>query len=460
MALTIRIVALFALLSTVNSQPLQTSAPSLAPSLSPTLSPSLSPTVAPTMSAATVNACLVGCTGARAPVCGEDLNVYSSECAAVCQDIAVVDDSLCDTTTLSDAAAVKWVADGNLTSEVLNQFESEGFVYLGKQTLIKPSAERIKDIVRGQVGDGKINPGRKQNVVRVTAEGRVYGDSSKRKPLLKAPGRKQRELRDFLPKQRRELDIIGQDDRTQVIDTTIYPYSAIGQIYMGLEDVVTNICSGMVVSSDAVLTAGHCVNEGSGGSSYAILDFAPGLVGGTNPFGSWTFSYATTYASWAQDGSYDGDIAIIRYSQLANPDKPLLGDTVGVGSMTALSCTDLPTTLLNSGYPSDKYVPTFGYSQWQQQCKNDEICSPRDSVLTTSCDIIPGQSGSPLYMPSTDNPSVMAIYGVVSHSSCVGCDFSDSISTVASSSYPLKMVSNFRAITAVSLVDLTQWATE
>lgn len=432
--------------------------------MAPSLSPTASPTLAPTMSASTLDACLSACTGGRLPVCGEDGNMYSSSCAAMCQGIGVVDDSLCDAASLTDAAAAKWVADGELTSDIVNKFEREGFVYLGRQTMVQADPERIKEIVRGEAPGGKANVGRKQRAIRATNDGYVYGDSSMRRPPVKPQASHQRKLSDFMPKQRRELDVIGLDDRTLVQDTSVYPYSAIGLIGFGPVD-FQNLCSGMVVASDAIVTAAHCVHEGSGGSFFGYLKFAPGAVNTTAPFGIWSASHVTTYTSWAAGyKEWEFDIAIIRFSQEFNPDKGLLADIVGAGSMTPIDCSVLPTVLLNSGYPSDKFTLTNGiqgYTQWYQQCKNDEICTPGSNVLTTSCDLIPGQSGSPLYMPSTNSSdSKVSVYGVGSHIYCPACNFTDTISSVSSSSYPLNIQNDWTLITPAVYADLISWATE
>lgn len=52
--------------------------------------------------------------------------------------------------------------------------------------------------------------------------------------------------------------IIGEDDRTQISDTSEFPYSAIARIEMTFTDGSVSIGTGFMVSKNVMLTAAHC----------------------------------------------------------------------------------------------------------------------------------------------------------------------------------------------------------
>ena len=73
--------------------------------------------------------------------------------------------------------------------------------------------------------------------------------------------------------------VIETDDREQITDTTKTPYRWLGRVGFTMEDGRKNNCTGFLVSSDTVVTAGHCVS-----GKVSDITFTPGVNGDDTPF--------------------------------------------------------------------------------------------------------------------------------------------------------------------------------
>jgi V8-like Glu-specific endopeptidase len=143
-----------------------------------------------------------------------------------------------------------------------------------------------------------------------------------------------------------------QQDRT-------YPSSAVGKLFFKDSAGNAYICSGSMIRPGVVLTAGHCVHKGSGGSAgfYNSFTFVPGYsrVGltETRPFGTWSnWEYVTTTSSWATGGGSVpnvGDWALLVF----NPDGAgrRIGDYTGYLGIQYPAMIGRHLTVL--GYPAN-----------------------------------------------------------------------------------------------------------
>lgn len=92
------------------------------------------------------------------------------------------------------------------------------------------------------------------------------------------------------------------------------------------------VCSATSISAgnkSTVLTAGHCLHQGSGGTSggwFKDVIFVPAYKDGAAPYGQWKGVYGTTTNAWATSSNYAGDVA---YFVVAKNAGTTLTDTVG-----------------------------------------------------------------------------------------------------------------------------------
>lgn len=105
--------------------------------------------------------------------------------------------------------------------------------------------------------------------------------------------------------------VIGEDTRQPVLNTTIFPYTAITFVASTFSG-GTGACSGWMISADTVATAGHCIHEGPGGDFATAVEVYPGRSGSYLPFGSCTASTLYTVSGWAEDGYVGYDYGAIK----------------------------------------------------------------------------------------------------------------------------------------------------
>jgi putative chitinase len=214
-----------------------------------------------------------------------------------------------------------------------------------------------------------------------------------------APYEEEKGFRDkkgnFIP-----FSIIGKDERIEVPDTRNFPARAIVQIrFTSKTDGLSRLCTGAMVSSNTVLTAGHCVHSGTAsGAWYSNFTIYPGRKKGTQPFGSCIAEKLNTISGWARAESFDEarqyDLGAIKL----NCD---VGRRTGWFNLKVVKDneTDLPTIV--QGYPADR-TPA---GQW---ISKDKIRQIQNLNVFYQNDTFGGMSGSPVY--TEDENAIFAIH--------------------------------------------------
>ena len=141
-------------------------------------------------------------------------------------------------------------------------------------------------------------------------------------------------------------------------------------------------CTAWLVSSDTIVTAGHCVHEGAGGAFSTDGVFYPARNGDSSPYGSCTVRLWLSNSTWMDQGDAEYDYGAAK-----------LNCTIGLTTGTLGYFWQLPSLVglpvLIPGYPGDRL---FG-SMWSG---SSDITVSEVRTTHYPQDTFGGQSGSPV----------------------------------------------------------------
>ncbi len=189
--------------------------------------------------------------------------------------------------------------------------------------------------------------------------------------------------------------VIGPDDRRRVNPTTVYPARATVLITSN-----GGRCSGVMIGPDTVLTAGHCLHGGPGGSWSSNVAVYPGRNGNSAPFGSCLGRQLFSVLGWTRDGNPDYDYGAIKLNCA-------IGNTVGWFGFWWQSAMLTGTPAEIAGYPGERRL-----EQW---IGSDSVRRDTGLRVFYNTDTTPGNSGSGVYSPAGSNhcrpgPCVHAVH--------------------------------------------------
>lgn len=196
--------------------------------------------------------------------------------------------------------------------------------------------------------------------------------------------------------------VIGWDTR-QRLYTTYYPARAVVLITFNNG----NSCSGSMIGSNTVMTAGHCVHSGgSSGHWYLTSGYRiyPGYNGTVAPYGSCTAKSLHSVTGWTVSGSESFDYGAIKLNCT-------IGNTVGFFGFWWQSASLVGRPTIIQGYPGDKPK-----TQWLSA---DVVKVQSTYQVFYYNDTAGGQSGSGIWTDRNDGgvtgPYIFGIHAYGKH---------------------------------------------
>ena len=194
--------------------------------------------------------------------------------------------------------------------------------------------------------------------------------------------------------------VIGTDERSQVGDTSVYPWRSIASLRITAQDGTGWIGTGWLVGPRILLTAGHCVYMSDHGGWAQQIEVIPGRQGDNFPFQSCIATELRSVHGWIDSGKSEFD-----YGAILLPEANRYGDQLGWFGYQVRSDDNLNNLTVNiSGYPGDKPNGT----QW---FLSGPIKNESERNFSYDIDTAGGQSGAPVWVFQNDGNR----YGVGIH---------------------------------------------
>lgn len=201
-------------------------------------------------------------------------------------------------------------------------------------------------------------------------------------------------------------NVIGQknfNDLEQVSDPSAYPWCTTVKLFMTFPSKAQFVGSGVLINSQYVLTAGHCVYNQDNGGWATSIEVVPGYNSGNEPFGSANSTNLYSWNGWTNSHDYDWDMGYIKLDQAIGDQTGWLG--FGYNNDDNFFST---STFHNPGYPAES--PHTGELMYYWYGIYDQVQTNR-LYFNKYC--YGGQSGSGSYFKDGSNDRY--VYAELSH---------------------------------------------
>ena len=183
------------------------------------------------------------------------------------------------------------------------------------------------------------------------------------------------------------LRIIGDDNRFQIQDTKVFPWTTVVKIEGQFSATDFFGCTGWMLGTSTVVTAGHCIYNYVGTKTFAYnVTIKPALNTddpNPTPFGSCQTLGDSVLSPWFLNGDAGYDYGVYKLACR-------IGQQTGNLGYKIISGDGVGTSIAVTGYPGDK----GGTTMWA--CLGN-ITSSTSSLLFFDNDTMSGQSGGPVW---------------------------------------------------------------
>jgi V8-like Glu-specific endopeptidase len=195
--------------------------------------------------------------------------------------------------------------------------------------------------------------------------------------------------------------------RTHTASVRINESAAVGKVFFtNPSNGGTYACSASALNSGSkqmVVTAGHCVHGGSGGTWMTNWVYVPRYRSGARPFGTFAAKQMRTFNAWINSSDLRRDVAMVTTWPL-NGNK-IVNVTGGHGMSWNFSRTQ-PITIM--GYPGN-----FDSGELQWACTGTTRAAG-DGGIELQCNFGGGSSGGPWLREFNDSNGLGSVNGVMS----------------------------------------------
>lgn len=168
-----------------------------------------------------------------------------------------------------------------------------------------------------------------------------------------------------------------------VADMTIYPYIAVGKLFMTFND-KNYVGTGWVIGERTVFTAGHCVHDRSLGWASNIL-FKSQFNDGSD-VGSWALPSLGSLAGWVDEEDFEFDMG------LGVSTRPIRPDTGKLGWIANID--DINSNIKSIGYPS-RVIPGYNFNGQKMWESDGNYINTDGGIMAMDNNMTPGCSGGP-----------------------------------------------------------------
>jgi V8-like Glu-specific endopeptidase len=189
--------------------------------------------------------------------------------------------------------------------------------------------------------------------------------------------------------------VFGADGRTKINPANSYPWSAQTKLLMRFNS-GWYMGSGTLISSNEVITAGHCIHDKNDGGWASQVIVIPGKAGASEPFGRFNATRLMSWTAWTGSKDSDHDMGVVRLGTHIGNSTGWLG----LGAYGSLA----GTTGNIAGYPGDRDGGEFLYYM------AGTITYQTGNRYYYKIDTAGGQSGSGVYRIVNNNRYVFAAH--------------------------------------------------